>query len=352
MKKILGNFGRFFVALHQSDEKEVRQSLLLVDSGLILPDNVFSIIIRNTQKIFNNTKVSVLSCRGREKFISDNFPEIEIIAQNKENGAEEYPLSARLFLLLLRRRFAFIVLPSLAVTLVSISLFFGRCPVFLHNIWKEWYRLRYRTVMDVLRGVRNADKDRRKENRGITDIFKSFGRIFVLLSEMKREDMARHILILDNGYTDIGYIRTAARRAQELFFNPDITLLTFEERKRYFSDIFEDAKIFTADEGGGRYRLAKQMLRMRKIGFDYVILTTLDVSPLIVSMLFMKTKVLLYNKWHQWWSLKIKGAREYLKIFINFLIIIPLFIYLFILAIFIFSGTRLRLLGSSLRKEN
>lgn len=351
MKKLLKNLGNFFVALHQKNEKEMRQSLLLIDAGFILPNNDFGVIIQNAKKRFTNVRLVVLAYRDRKGFVKDNFPDVEIIVPDSESSIEGFPLAIQLFPLLLRKKFDFIILSSLDISLVLISLFFARCPVFLHNRWREWYRLRQRTVLDVLQGVKSADKNRRRKNRGIKDILKSFGRFFVILSDMKEEDITCRILIEDNGYTDIGHIRTAVKRAREIFVNPDITILTFEERKRYFSDMFSDAKLFTAEEGNNRYRLARQMLRMRKIGFDRVILTSLDISPIIVSILFMRTKVLLYNKWHQWWSLEIKDAREYLKTILNFLITIPVFIYLLISAIFILSKTKLRLIGFNYHRE-
>jgi hypothetical protein len=168
---------------------------------------------------------------------------------------------------------------------------------------------------------------------------------------MKEEDIMCRILIEDNGYTEIGYIRTVVKRAREIFINPDITIVAQEVRKRYFSDMLPDMKLFTAEHSNNRYRLARQILRMRKLGFDRVILTTLDISPVLVSMLFMRTKVLLYNKWHQWWSLEIKDVWGYLKDMLKILITIPIFIYLLISAVFVLSRTRLRLISLNYCRE-
>ncbi len=351
MKKLLRSLGKFFVALHQKYKKDICQSVLLIDGGFSLTNNNFELIIQDVKKRFINAKLAVLTDKDRKEFIKDNFSDVEIIIPNNKSSIKVFQSTIQLFLLLLRRKFDFIILPSLDISLVSVSLFFAGCPVFLHNKWLEWYRLRQRTVLDVLRGARSTDKDRRRENRGIRDILKSLGRIFVILSDIKEEDIICYILIEDNGYTEIGHIRNAVERAREIFVNPDITMLTFEERKQYFSDMFLDAKLFTAEEGNNRYRLARQMLHMRKLGFDRVILTSLDISPVIASMLFMKTKLLLYNRWHQWWSLEVKDVREYLKITLNFLITIPVFIYLLISAIFILSKTRLRLMGLNYHRE-
>lgn len=350
MKELLKNLGKFFVTLRQKYEKDLRQSILLIDGDFTLPNNNFGLIIQNVKKRFINAKLVVLASKDRKELIRNDFSDVEIIIPNSKNSLKGFQPAAQLFLLLLRRKFDFIVLPSPDIYLVLISLFFARCPVFLHNRWKEWYRLRQRTALDVLQGTRSADNNRRRKNKGIKDTLKYLGRIFVILSHVE-EDMVCHILIEDNGYTEIGHIRTAVKRAREIFVNPDITILTFEERKRYFSDMLSDMKLFTAEEGNNRHRLARQMWRMRKIGFDRVVLTTLDISPVITSMLFIRTKVLLYNKWHQWWSLEIKNAQEYLKTILNFLIMVPVFIYLLILAIFILSRTRLRLISLNCCRE-
>jgi len=351
MKRLLRNLGRFFVALHQKYEKDLRQSILLIDGSFVLANSNLELIIQNVKKRFINAKLVVLTSKDRKEFIKDNFPDVEIIVPDSKSSIKGFQLAIQFSLLLLRRKFDFIILPSLDISLVLVSLLFAGCPVFLHNKWLEWYRLRQRTVLDVLWGTKSTDKDRRRKNRGIRDILKSLGRIFVILSEMKEEDIICYILIEDNGYTEIGHIRDTVDRAREMFVNPDITILTFEERKRYFSDMLSDAKSFTAEEDNNRYRLARQMFRMRKLGFDRVILTSLDISPIITSLLFMRTKVLLYNRWHQWWSLEIKDMREYLKIILNFLITIPIFIYLLISAIFILSKTKLRLIGLNYYKE-
>jgi hypothetical protein len=349
IKRLLRNLGRFFLVFRQKYEKDLRQSVLLV-GGEVVPTNNVELFIQNVKKRFVNAKLVVLTSEDRKGSINDNFADIEIIVSNNKDSIKGLQLAIQLLLLLLRRRFDFILLPSLDISLVLVSLLFARCPVILHNRWMDWYRLRQRTVLDVLQGTKSTD-NRRRKNRGIKGILKSFGRIFVVLSDMKEEDIICHILVEDNGYTELGHIRTAVKRAREIFINPDITMVIPEVRKRYFLDMLPDIKLFTADLGNDRYGLAKQILRMRKIGFDRIILTTLDISPVIVSLLFMRTKVLLYNKWHQWWNLEIKDVRGYLEDMLKFLITIPIFVYLLISAIFALSRTRLRLISLNCCRE-
>jgi len=343
MKKLLKNIGKFFFVLRQKNVKEFCLPVLLIDGGPVFTNNDFCLAIENVKKKFINAKLVVLTSKERRSHIN-NPDDIEIIILDEESSSESFALSIRLFILLLRRRFSFVVLPSLDISLVFISLLLARCPVILHNRWMEWYRLRERTVLDLVRKTKSADR-----KRGI-NIFKSLGRIFVVLSNLG-EDIICRILIEDNGYADIGHVRTAIERAGKICINPDIALVTFEERKRYFLEILPDLKIFTAEETNNRYRIARQMFHMRKLGFDRVILTSLDISPILISALFMKTKVLLYNRWHQWWSIKVKGVADYLKAVFSLLIKIPVFIYLFVYTAFILAKTGLRSMGLNYYKE-
>ena len=127
---------------------------------------------------------------------------------------------------------------SLDISLLFVALVFLRKPVFLHNRWLEWYRIRFRTLGDVLRGIKSADINHRKLNRGLKNALKSFGRFFVILVNVKEEDIKHPVLVEDNGYTDIGHVSTAVRKAGESFINPDITVLTFKAREHYFANMF------------------------------------------------------------------------------------------------------------------
>jgi hypothetical protein len=344
MKKILKKVGKFFIALSQ---KDMPQSILLIDSSFILPNN-FALIIKNVKEKFKNAKLVVLTSFDKKEFIKDNFPDVEIIVPSDRIRSGKFQLAIQLFLLL-RRNFNFIILSSLDISLALISLIFVRCPIFLHNRWLEWYRLRQRTVLDILRGTRSIDKNRRVINKGIKDVIKSLGRIFVILSKVRDEDIKSRILIEDNGYTEVGHVITAVRRAEEFFINPDITILTFTMRKQDFINSFPQMKLVIVGENGNRNSLAVQMYRMRKDKFNYLVLTALDIIPILISFLFFRVEVLLYNRWHQWWSLELRNIWGYLKEILIFLVNIPVLIYLFITACFILLRTRFRLVSANIK---
>ena len=340
MKMLFKKAGKIFFDLKQKNEKDIRQSILFVDGISILPNN-FALIVKDVKEKFKNANIAVLTFHDRKEFIRNNFPEVEMIVLENRIEQKSYQLAIKL-LLLLRKNFKFIILPSLDILPVLISLIFSRCPVLLHNRWLEWYILRQRTLPDVLRGEKSVDRNRRKRNTGINDLLKTLGRIFVILCEVKEEDLKSRILIQDNGYTETGYILTVARKIGEIFINPDITLLTLAERKQDFINAFAQMKLVVLGENNNRDSLAAQMYRMRNDKFNYVVLTALDIVPILIPFLFFRVEVLLYNRWHQWWSLSFRNIWGYLKEASGFLLKIPVFTYLLI-------TTSLILLRSDLR---
>jgi len=65
-------------------------------------------------------------------------------------------------------------------------------------------------------------------------------------------------------------------------------------------------------------------------------------------MLFMKGRVLLFNRWQQWWSLKPKSMRGYLMVIPQFIFNIIIFAYLLISVSWIFLKRKF----STLRKSS
>ena len=342
MKRILKKIGRVFISLEQKQEKDIRQTILLVDGIFMLPNN-FVLIIKGVQKRFKNAQLIVFTFKEKKQFIAENFPGIEIIVPGEKKKVNRYPLAAQLFWLVIRKRFNFVVVSSLDISILMVSLIFAGCPVLLHNRWLEWYRIRYRTILDVLLMVRSADnRNPIKRNRGIKDTIKSLGRLYVILCNITDTDIINPVLVVDNGYTDIGHVSTAVRRVTENILNPDITVLTFSLRKHYFVDMFPQAKVICADDISHNYALAIHLWRLRKSKFTYVILTTLDISPILAGLLLLRDRVLLYNRWHEWWALRFRSPFSYIKVILHFLVMVPVFIYLLITGSFILIKTSLR----------
>ncbi len=340
MRKLLKKIGKVFIELEQKREDQVRQSVLVVDGGMLLANN-FALIIKGVQKKFLNAKVMVLTFKDKAEFIRDNFPEAVTITPEDNLRPGKYRLAVKLFRLL-RSKPDYIVLSSLDISLLLTVTIFAGCPVFLHNRWMEWYRIKRTTPADLFRKPDRSDTRRRRVDHGIKDILKSLGRVFVHVADFREEDIKCRILVEDNGYTECGHVLTAVRKAQELFINPQITILTFARRKQDFTYNFPDKKVIVCG-GGHKYSLAVRMLKIRKERFNCVILSALDVSPILVSFFSFKAQVFLYNRWHQWFILGFRNLFGYLKWVFIALLMIPVYIYLALMSAIILTRTKLRL---------
>lgn len=345
MKKILKNIGSIFIVLSQKQEKDMRQTVLLVDGSFILPNN-FALIIKNVKERFKNASITVLTFKDKENFIKDNFRDVEVITPGG-SITKRHQLAVKLFLLL-RRKYAFIVVSSLDISLILVTMFFSRQPVFLYNRWFEWYRIRCRTVLDTLLGVKSEDKNRRRINRGFMDKLKSLGRFFIVLSQFDEDDIKQPLLIVDDGHGEIGYISTAVRKAKANFINPDISVITFPNRKHYFMEMVPQGNIVTVKYPDRRFSLAMQMYRMRKSVFSRIILTSLDIMPILVSFSFMHSEVFLYNKWHEWWNLAFRSPYGYIKGIFSLVYNFFIFIYLLIVSGYILLKIGMRSLWMNL----
>lgn len=350
MRVFFKKIGKSFFVLSQKNEQDIRQSVLLVDGRNILPNN-FVLIIKGVKNKFKNARLVIITFPDKKELLKESFPDAQIIVPRDKLKTAKYQLAIEMFLSL-RRKYNFIILSSLDISLLFVSLFFGRCQVFLHNKWLEWYKIRGRTLFDILRGARSADINRVKKKKDIKQILKSFGRCFLILDNVNEKELECRILIEDNGYTEIGHIDNVIQRAENIFINCGITILTYPRRQAHFINRFPEIKPVIVEAENNKYALAVEMLRLSKNKYDYVILTTLDILPILSSFLFLRAKVLLYNRWHQWWSLDIRSITGYLRPVFRFLAMVPVFIYLLITTGGILLRTAFRLRSASCQKES
>lgn len=342
MAKIFKKIGKFFVLMNQKNVTDIRQSVLLVDGNFILPNN-FALILRDVKEKFRNAKIEVLTSEDKTEFLRDNFPGVGIITPASKIKNKRLCFYKQL-LALLCNHFDYIVLSSLDIIPVAACLLFSRAKVFLHNKWLQWYRLRFRTIGDILTRRASSDKNHRRTNSGIKGLLKSIGRKFVILQDILDEDIKNHILIVDNGYTQIGHVLMAMKKTEEMFVNPDMTVLTFTQRQHYLMNEFVHTEVAVIRDSAKRpmFALAWQMCLMRKHKFGYIVLTTLDILPAAVALGLNAKNVLLYNRWHQWWTIKFKNLKECLKDVTTIIFAIPVATYLLIVSGFILMRTFVR----------
>ncbi len=150
----------------------------------------------------------------------------------------------------------------------------------------------------------------------IKRLIKKLGKIFIILNFKNYEVINRTVLIVDNDYISKEHLNSLLWNCRKNFANTHIVLLTFEPRRKYIGDEFKDDVEFVYPSGKTllkRYQIAIQMFKERKRNFDFIILTSLDITPIIVSIFFTRAQVWLFNQWNQWWSLRQRIAGDLIK---------------------------------------
>jgi hypothetical protein len=256
---------------------------------------------------------------------------------------KKYWIAAELFQLL-RKRPRFVILSGLDFSLVTVTLFFDRNNTFFLSRSKQWYQLRQKTPRDIFGGALKAQTaeygaDRQPLKRAIRKLF----RLFVMVSPIREGEFETEVLLIDNGYTEVEHIRSAFLDINRVFINPSVTFLTFNERQSSFSDLAAHQRQVIIKPASFKYRLTVSLFSLGQRRYKYIILTTLDVSPLAVSLLFLKGRILLFNRWNQWWSVSLRGVGSYIRSILRFFYSIITFIFLVICSTLIFLQFYIRL---------
>lgn len=172
----------------------------------------------------------------------------------------------------------------------------------------------------------------------IKKIIKTIGKGFVILNQENGSFVGQSILIVDNGYALFEQINCAVKQIKDMLPMSRVSVLALDNREG-LKDNFQDIEIIQTGKCIiKRYGIARHMIRLRKNRYDHVILLSLDITPIIASILFMNSNALLYNKWHQWWSLKPKAVTSYWVAIPRFIFNCIIFAYLLISVSWIFFG--------------
>lgn len=328
IKKIIKRIGKFFIALEQESERIIGQSVLIVDNGYSWFGHLDS-AIKGIRNYFPKAEISVLTSEQRKSNLQKDFPTLKFILPSERLRPKRYRIALQM--LMMRKRFDFITLFSLNITPLIVALIFFKSKVVLYNQWGQWWSLRLRDVNEIFK----ITYVKKKTTLSLKNLLKRIGLFFILLQRKDEEALRHSILVIDYGalFAQIGY---AIQRIKVCLPQAKISVLALEQRKD-LKDNFPDLEIIQPGEYIiKRYRIARHMLRLRKNRYDYVILFSLDVTPIIVSILFMDSKVLLCNQWHQWWLLKPRSIKGYLMAIPQFIYNIIIFVYLLISVSWIF----------------
>ncbi len=330
IKTTIKEIGKLFFALRQEDERIIGQSVLVVDNGYSWMGHLNS-AIEKVRDYFPKAEISVLTFPKRKSVLQEEFPGLKFILPSEKLKPKRYQIALQM-LMMRKKKYDFIILFSLDITPLVVSVLFFESWVVLYNQWGQWWSLRLRNVIQTFK----ITYIKKKIRFNFKNLLKRIGLFFILLQRDDEKALKRSILIIDNGYALFGQIAYPIQQVKDYLPCAKISVLALEQRKD-LKDNFPELEFIKAGRCAiKKYSIARHMLRLRRNRYDYIVLLSLDITPIIISTLFMNSKVILCNRWHQWWSLKPKSIREYLAIIPKFIYNIIIFIYLLISVLWIF----------------
>lgn len=331
IKTTIKKLGKFFIELKQEDEKIVGQSILVVDNGYGWIGHLES-AIEKARNSFPKSDISVLTLSRRKPNLQEEFPGIKFILPSWWLRPVRYQIALQM-LMMRKKKYDLIFLFSLDISPLVASLLFLRSrKIILYNQWGQRWSLRLRNCSEAFK----VTYVKKKARAGLKGMIKRAGLFLVLLQREDEKAFSRKILIIDNGYALFGQIAYPIQRIKECLPLTKISILTFEQRKDLKNAFPEIDFINPGKCRIKKYAIARHMLRLRNDRYDYVILLSLDITPIIASVLFMNSRVILCNQWNQWWSIKPKPMRGYLMAVPQFLLNIIIFIYLMVSVSWVF----------------
>ncbi|MCX5693727.1 MAG: hypothetical protein NT014_01125 [Candidatus Omnitrophica bacterium] len=333
IRKLIKRIGRSVFSLKQDDDAAIAQSVLITDDGHSrLAD--LTTAIKKIKNYFPKSKITVLTFIERSSSLQNEFSGLEFIICAQGIRPRRYRIALQL-LFLSRKKYDYLVNFSLDISPLIVQLLLFKAKIILYNQWGQWCSLRLRKVSEIFK--RSYSKPKSKNS--LKNCLKRIGLFFILLKTDDEEVFSHNILIIDDGLV-AGQFIYASRRIKEDLPYARIIVLTALKRKepeeeRAINEIIRADKFWIK-----KYRLPRHMLKLKNNNYDYVVLLSLAVTPVIISVLFMKGRVLLNNRWHQWWRINFKPARYYLmlipRLISGFIIKIAILIYLLINVFWIF----------------
>ena len=330
LKKIIKKVGKRLFILKQVNERIIDQSVLIIDNGYSWLGQLGS-AIESIKNYFPRSQISVLTFKHRKCDLEKDFPALNYIIPSARLRSKGY----RIVLQMLKMRkmeFDFIVLVSIDISLVIIALMFIKSKVALYNQWGQWWLLQLRNIKEIFK----VTYIKKKVRFNFKNLLKRIGLFFILLQRKDEEALKHRILVIDNGYARSVQIDCVVQRIKESLPRSRISVLTLEQRKE-LRDKFPDLKFIKPDKSMiATFRTTQHIFRLRRNRYDCIVLLSLDITLIMASILSMNSKVILYNQWHQWWSLKPKSINSYLVIIPQFIFNLIIFGYLLISVSWIF----------------
>jgi hypothetical protein len=306
MKTLIKRMGRGMFSLKQDDNSVLVQSVLVTDNGYCRLADLFS-GIEKIRACLPCAKISVLTLAQRQLFLQNELPGVEFIICPQKLRPRRYRIALTM-LFMQNKNFDQILNFSLDPPLLIIQLLLFKSRIILYNQWGQWCSLRLRRASEIFTTAYHKQR-----SGGLKNFLKKIGLFFVLLTPDDEKALRHNVLIVDNAAIPNQLIYTV-RRVRECLPISGITVLTVDKLKDTDHE-FRGVKIIRADKFWiRRYRIARHMLKLKRDNYDYVILFSLDITPVVISALLFPGRMLLRNQWHQWWRLNLKPARYYLML--------------------------------------
>ncbi|MBL7196713.1 MAG: hypothetical protein ISS47_01290 [Candidatus Omnitrophica bacterium] len=346
IKKIIKIIGRVFITLKQENERIIGQSVLIVDNGYSWLGHLVSGIER-IKKGFPRAKISVLTFEQRKSDLQKDFSGLNYIHPSQRLKPKRYQIALQM-LMMREKKFDLIVLSSLDISSLIAALLFLKSKVVLYNQWGQWWFLRLRNINEIFK----VAYVKKKVKFNFKSLPRRIGLSFVLLQRKDEKVLKHSILIVDNGYVLFEQIKCAIQRIKESLPEAKISVLALEQREE-LKDNFPNLEIITPNKYIIKaFPIIRDMLRLRRNRYDYIILLSLEIMPIFASIFFMNSKVILYNQWHQWWLLKPKSMKRFLTTIPQFIFNVIVFIYLLISVSWIFLKRSFNLFRFSLLRKS
>jgi hypothetical protein len=344
IKQLIKKIGKTFIVLKEEGSLPLKQTILIVDNGYSGLEYLFSCIDR-INNYFPQAEVLVLTFEHRKAEIEKEFHNLRFIIASRQIDLKRYRIALQM-LKICRKKIDFILLLSLDISPLIASLFFANCRIVLYNQWGQWWSIRLRKISELFK-VTYANKIKKFSFKSL---LKKIGLFFVLLQQEGAGIFKHSVLIVDNGYASYEQLHCAVQRTAESLPQAKITVLTSGERKE-LKDRFPALELIAPkDFIFKRYKIVNAMLSLHD-RYNYVILLSLDITPILASFLCLRKRALLYNKWHQWWSLTAGSIKSCIMVIPRFIYNIIVFIYLIISVALIFLIKTLNVFRFSLLKK-
>ncbi|MDP8259978.1 MAG: hypothetical protein P9L96_03120 [Candidatus Gygaella obscura] len=306
---IVKRIGRFFIKLQQQNDDCLSQKILLVDSPQVWLGHLNSAIIR-TKKIFPNGNIFVLTNFERKTSLEAEFDDLSYILFGQNNCR-----SIGNLIKLIRAKkynFDFVLLISLDFTFIAASLICLKKIIYLYNQWGQWWKVSFRDALFMFKRAYYV----KKKKSILIEFISRVGLFFVCIRKINEDDLCKSYFLRPDKKTVFKDIECAINKIK--LYSPYSKV--YCEAIKYKKNILEIHPDIIFVDKNTRKSFLKDA--------SNIIVFSLSLPIIFDSFISKKSRLLLFNRWHQWWKISFKNLRDYLISLLSFLGDVFIFIFL------------------------